>query len=185
MLEGVKGFFRSRALAKYASTEPTRITPIGKIRSAVAFIDVEDTSFNECKVALMNFFRERNIKGDIFFFDFRKLTEGERLITSITTTVLRKDLNWYGRPAREKVDLMLEGEPDMFISLLRKSDFPIHFMAAASKAHFKVMSSSPIPRMRRFRSSAFSGKCVNFSKKSNDDLPALSHRLSDFHGPAD
>ena len=108
MLEGVKGFFRSRALAKYASTEPTRITPIGKIRSAVAFIDVEDTSFNECKVALMNFFRERDIKGDIFFFDFRKLTEGERLITSITTTVLRKD------------------------------DFPIHFMAAASKAHFKV-----------------------------------------------
>ena len=138
MLEGVKGFFRSRALAKYASTEPTRITPIGKIRSAVAFIDVEDTSFNECKVALMNFFRERDIKGDIFFFDFRKLTEGERLITSITTTVLRKDLNWYGRPAREKVDLMLEGEPDMFISLLRKSDFPIHFMAAASKAHVKV-----------------------------------------------
>ena len=138
MLEGVKGFFRSRALAKYASTEPTRITPIGKIRSAVAFIDVEDTSFNECKVALMNFFKERDIKGDIFFFDFRKLTEGERLITSITTTILKKDLNWFGRPSREKVNLMLSGEPDMFISLLPSTDYTLEFMAKCSKARFKI-----------------------------------------------
>lgn len=138
MFDSLKDFFRRHALQKYASTEPTRITPLKEIRSAVAFIDVEDTSFNECKVALMNFFRERDIKGDIFFFDFRKLTEGERLITSITTTVLRKDLNWYGRPSKEKVELMLSGEPDMFISLLRKNDFPIQFMAAASRAHFKV-----------------------------------------------
>ena len=138
MLEGLKDFFRRRSLAKYASTEPTQITPIREIHSAVAFIDVEDTSFDACKHALLSFFRENGIKGDIFFYDFRKLTEGERLITSITTTVLRKDLNWYGRPAMEKVNLLLSGEPDMFISLLRKDDFPIEFMAAVSKARFKV-----------------------------------------------
>ena len=119
MFEGVKQFFRRRSIAKHASREETRITPIREIRSAVAFIDVEDTSFDECKNELNAFFRENRIKGDIFFFDFRKLTEGERLITSITTTVLKK-------------------EPDMFISLLRKDDFPITFMAAVSKAHFKV-----------------------------------------------
>ena len=138
MLEGLKDFFRRRSLAKYASTEPTQITPIREIHSAVAFIDVEDTSFDACKQALLSFFRENGIKGDIFFYDFRKLTEGERLITSITTTVLKKDLNWYGRPAMEKVKLLLSGEPDMFISLLRKDDFPIEFMAAVSKARFKV-----------------------------------------------
>ena len=138
MFEGIKQFFRRRSIAKHASREATRITPIREIRSAVAFIDVEDTSFDECKNELNAFFRENRIKGDIFFFDFRKLTEGERLITSITTTVLKKDLNWYGRPAMEKVDLLLSGEPDMFISLLRKDDFPITFMAAVSKAHFKV-----------------------------------------------
>ena len=138
MLDSLKDLFRRHSLKKYASTEPTSITPLDKVHSAVAFIDVEDTSFNECTNALMIFFREHNIKGDIFFFDFRKLTEGERLITSITTTILKKDLNWFGRPSREKVNLMLSGEPDMFISLLPSTDYTLEFMAKCSKARFKI-----------------------------------------------
>ena len=138
MLEPVKDLLRRQSLKKNASTEPTGFVPLDKIRSAVAFIDVEDTSFNECKNTLMQFFRDYNIKGDIFFFDFRKLTEGERLITSITTTILQKDLNWFGKPSREKVALMLNGEPDLFISLLPSTDYPLEFMAKCSRAHFKV-----------------------------------------------
>ena len=138
MLEPVKDLLRRQSLKKNASPEPTGFVPLDKIRSAVAFINVEDTSFNECKNILMLFFREHNIKGDIFFFDFRKLTEGERLITSITTTILKKDLNWFGKPSREKVALMLDGEPDLFISLLPSTSFPIEFMAKCSRAHFKV-----------------------------------------------
>ena len=138
MLESAKEMFRRHSLKKNASTEPTGFVPLEKIHSAVAFIDVEDTSFNECKNTLLLFFREHNIKGDIFFFDFRKLTEGERLITSITTTILKKDLNWYGRPSREKVSLMLDGEPDLFISLLPTNDYPLEFMARCSRAHFKI-----------------------------------------------
>ena len=138
MLEPVKDMLRRQSLKKNASTEPTGFVPLEKIHSAVAFIDVEDTSFNECKNALMIFFREHNIKGDIFFFDFRKLTEGERLITSIKTTVLKKDLNWFGKPSHEKVALMLDGEPDLFISLLPSTDYPLEFMAKCSRAHFKI-----------------------------------------------
>ena len=138
MLEPVKDMLRRQSLKKNASTEPTGFVPLSKIRSAVAFIDVEDTSFNECKNTLLLFFREHNIKGDIFFFDFRKLTEGERLITSITTTILKKDLNWFGKPSHEKVSLMLNGEPDLFISLLPTIDYPLEFMATASRAHFKI-----------------------------------------------
>lgn len=138
MLEPVKDMLRRHSLKKHASTEPTGFVPLEKIHSAVAFIDVEDTSFNECKNMLMIFFREHNIKGDIFFFDFRKLTEGERLITSITTTVLKKDLNWFGMPSREKVNLMLSGEPELFISLLPTTDYPLEFMAKCSRAHFKI-----------------------------------------------
>lgn len=111
---------------------------MSRVRSAVAFIDVEDTSFNECKQRLMTFFRDNDIRGEIFFFDFRKLAEGERLITSITTTILKKDLNWYGRPSKEKVNLMLDGEPDLFISLLPKNIFPLQFMATCSRARFKA-----------------------------------------------
>ena len=138
MLETIKDMFRRQSLKNNASQEPTGFVPLEKIRSAVAFIDVEDTSFNECKNALMIFFREHGIKGDIFFFDFRKLTEGERLITSIKTTVLKKDLNWFGKPSREKMALMLDGEPDLFISLLTTTEFPLEFMAKCSRAHFKI-----------------------------------------------
>ena len=138
MLEPVKDLLRRQSLKKHASTEPTGFVPLEKIHSAVAFIDVEDTSFNECKNALMIFFREHGIKGDIFFFDFRKLTEGERLITSITTTVLKKDLNWFDKPDKEKVSIMLSGEPDLFISMVDKDDFPIEFMAKCCRAKFKI-----------------------------------------------
>jgi hypothetical protein len=136
--EVLKGLLRRQSLRKCASTEPTGFVPLEDVRSAVAFIDVEDTTFNECKNSLLAFFRENSIKGDIFFFDFRKLDQGERLITSITTTVLKKDLNWFGKPSKEKVDLMLSGEPDLFISLLPVPGFTIEYMAKCSKARFKV-----------------------------------------------
>lgn len=138
MFEPLKGLFRRHSLRKNASSEPTGIHPLGSIRSVVALVDVEDTTFDECKNALNAFFRERGIKGDIFFFDFRRLTEGERLITSIKTTVLRKDLNWYGRPSDEKVQLMLQGEPDMLLSLIPSAGFPVEYMASCSRARFKV-----------------------------------------------
>ena len=134
----IQDLFRRYSLKRNASQEPTGLLPIGSVRSAVAFIDVQDTSFDRCKQALMNFFRERGIKFDIFFFDFRKLTQGERLITSITTTVLKKDLNWYGKPSQEKMKLMLEGEPDLFLSLLPENSFPLEYMARCSRARFKV-----------------------------------------------
>ena len=131
-------FLRNRALKKHGSQVHTNITPLKDIRTAVAFIDVEDTSFDECKKDIMAFYRDNGIKGEIFFFDFRKIGEAERLITSITNTVLKKDLNFYGKPAREKLDLMLEAKPDLFISLINKDDYPIRYMATCCEAKFKI-----------------------------------------------
>ena len=138
MFDALKNWMRRRSLRHAASAEPTALMPLGKVRSATVFIDVEDTSFDVCKNEIMAFFRNKGIKGEIFFFDFRRLNEGERLITSITNTVLKKDINWFGKPSKEKVSLMLDGNPDMFISLLANDGFPIHYMAAASRARFKV-----------------------------------------------
>ena len=138
MVDSVKSFFRKKNLKKYSSTVPTGILPMDKVRSAVAFIDVEDTSFDACKIALQAFFRDYNIKGEIFFFDFRKIGNEERLITSITNTILKKDLDWSGKPNREKIDLMLGSEADLFISLIRTTDYTLEFMAKCSQAKFKV-----------------------------------------------
>ena len=134
----LKEFLQKRSLRQQASKEPTGLVPLGKVRSAVAFIDVEDPSFDAAKNALLLFFRERGIKADIFFFDFRRLGKDERLITPINTTILRKDLNWYGRPSQEKMNLMLSGEPDLFLSLLPGNSYPLEYMASCSKARFKV-----------------------------------------------
>ncbi|MCR5003669.1 MAG: hypothetical protein K5984_04795 [Bacteroidales bacterium] len=138
MIEAIKTFLRNRSLKKDASREATGFVPLSKVKSAVAFIDVEDTSFDACKLYLQAFYRDHNIKGDIFFLDFRKITKEERLITSITTTVLRKDLNWYGKPSDEKVRLLLGSEPDLFISLIKENSYPLEYMANRSQAKFKI-----------------------------------------------
>ncbi|MDO5443464.1 MAG: hypothetical protein Q4G10_07315 [Bacteroidia bacterium] len=131
-------FLRQNSLKKHGSKVPTGIMPVKDVKTAVAFIDVEDTSFDACKNAIMAFYREYGIKGEIFFFDFRKLSDTERLITSITNTILKKDLNFYGKPSKEKVSQMLVAQPDLFISLINKDDFPIHYMACCSEAKYKV-----------------------------------------------
>ena len=134
----IKDFFRKKAV-RQCQNVPTGMLPLSRISTAVAFIDVEDTSFDECKLALMSFFRAHGIKGEIFFFDFRKIISGERLITSITNTILRKDLNWYGRPSAEKLALLdgLQGT-DMLISLLPYGSFPAEFAARYCRASFKI-----------------------------------------------
>lgn len=138
LLDAILDCFRRRALKKYASDRPTAIMPVRDVRTAIAFIDVEDPSFDACKAALQAFFRENGIKGDIFFFDFRKIGKEERLITSIQTTILRRDLNFFGKPRQEKVNLLLGTDADLFISLIRGTDFPIEFMAKCSRARFKI-----------------------------------------------
>lgn len=139
MLEPLKHIFRRHAIKKNASKVDTALLKLSDVSSAVVFIDVEDTSWEDAKNMLIKFFRDRGIRLELFFFDFRKLDEGERLITSITNTILKKDIGWYGRPSQEKLALMLPEEaPDMFISLLGNKDFPIEYIAKCSRAKFKV-----------------------------------------------
>lgn len=138
MFEAIKKYLQDRSLKRYASKTPTSIMPLDEVRTAVAFIDVEDTKFNTCKNALLAFFRDNGIKGEIYFLDFRKITAEERLITSISTTILKKDLNWYGRPSQEKINLLTSSSPDLFITLVGEISFPMEFMARCSNARFKV-----------------------------------------------
>lgn len=138
MFNSFKNFFRKRCLRKFSSNATTGIIPLSNIKSMAVFLDVEDQTYDECKNEILAFARDHNIHCEIFYFDFRRIEGGERLITSITNTVLKKDLNWYGRPCREKVDLMLSYESDLFISLIEGAPFPIRYMASCSNAKFKV-----------------------------------------------
>lgn len=138
MIDFVKKYLRRRSLKKARSKVESGFIPLSQVHGAVAFIDVEDTSFDQCKNEMLLFFRRHNIHGELFYFDFRKLGDGERLITSINGTVLKKDLNWFDRPSDEKINVMLDGDPELFISVLDSTDYPIEYMAKASTAKFKI-----------------------------------------------
>ena len=138
MFEFVKDIFRKSSLKKHASTVPTGILPLSQIKSYVAIIDVEDTTYDTCKSAILNYFRSMDIRGSVFFQDFRKIGSEDRLITSIQTTITKKDLDWLGRPNKYKLGVLDEQNPDLFISLIKEPDFAIEYMTKTSKARFKI-----------------------------------------------
>ena len=138
MFEFVKNIFRKRSLKKHASDVPTGILPLSHIKSYVAIIDVEDTSYDTCKSSILNYFRSMDIRGSVFFQDFRKIGSEDRLITSIQTTITKKDLDWLGRPNKYKLGVLEEQNPDLFISLIKDPEFAIEYMTKTSKAKFKI-----------------------------------------------
>ncbi len=138
ILDDIRVFLRKRALLKYTSKTPTSILPLDEIRSAIAIIDVQDPYFDTCKGALMAFFRDNGIKGEIYFLDLRKIEKEERLFTSVSTTILLKDLNWYGRPSSEKIRLLTGSPTDALICLIPDTEFLTEFIAKCTTARYKI-----------------------------------------------
>ena len=86
----------------------------------------------------MAFFRENGIRGEIYFFDLRKVGSEERLITSIAGTFLKKDINWYDRPSMEKINMLRNSSPDLLISLMPGTPYTLEFIVKCSPARFKM-----------------------------------------------
>ena len=78
------------------------------------------------------------MKVNIFFFDFRKLGKDELLLTSIQTTIIKRELDWLGTPDLFKIAPLIEEESDLFISLVNNGNFPIDFVSKCAKARFKI-----------------------------------------------
>ena len=138
MPEFIKNFFRRRKLAKCSSKVPTGLMPPPKSATVNVVIDVEEQGFDTLKEKIMAWGRQSGLKVCIYFFDFRKLSKGELLLTSIQTTITRKDLNWYGMPSRENIASLLDEPSDLFISLVDNGDFPIEFLSKCTQARFKI-----------------------------------------------
>lgn len=138
MFEPVKNFFRKRKIRKYSKAISGEILPISDISTANIVIDVEEAEWDALKEDILSWGRANGIKVNIYFFDFRKLGKNELLLTSIQTTVARKDLNWFGMPAYDKVASLIEDTSDLFISLVDSVDFPVDFVSKCSAARFKI-----------------------------------------------
>ena len=138
MFESVKNFFRRRKIRKLRRAVPTGLLPLSEISSVKVVMDVEEAGWDELKEDILAWGRETGLKVGLYFFDFRKLGKNELLLTSIQTTVARKDLNWIGMPSYERVAGLIEEPCDLFISLIDNSDYPIDFISKCSCARFKI-----------------------------------------------
>ena len=138
MLDSVKNIFRKRALRKFLNTEKTSLLPLAAIKTANVVIDVEEPGFDVLKEDILAWGRAEGIDVNIYFFDFRKLGKDELLLTSINTTIIKKELNWFGMPPYEKVAPLIEHESDLFVSLVDNGDFPIDFVSKCAAARFKI-----------------------------------------------
>ena len=145
MFEIIKDFFRKRKLRKHISDIPTGFIPLEQIKTANFIIDVEEPGFDKVKEDILAWGRSTGIKANIYFFDFRKLGTNELLLTSIQTTVIKRELNWFGMPPIEKVAPLIYENSDLFISLICNDKFPIEFVSSCSRAR----STSSLASMTR------------------------------------
>lgn len=125
-----------RLLLKFASTVPTGMVPLQKVRKALVFVDASLPCAPDAAAAVRKYFSARGIELSIVCACFvRGLVPPE---ISGVTMLTRKDINWTGR-IRKAVALRLGlGAEDLFLSLFPDNPFAVEFAARSSKAVFKV-----------------------------------------------
>ena len=116
----------------------TGLIPLSEISTVNVVIDVEETEWDVLKEDILAWGRNHGFKVGIYFFDFRRLDKEEILITSIQTTILKKELDWIGTPDLSKVMGLVGEKSDLFISLIDNGDFPIEFVSKCAKSRFKI-----------------------------------------------
>ena len=138
MFETILNIFRQKRLAKFISKVPTGFIPLSAISSVNVVIDVEEPDFDKLKEDIMAWSSQVGLKTNIYFFDFRKISKDELLLTSIQTTIIKKELDWLGMPEFSKIGNLLYEPSDLFISMIDNSHFPIEFLSKCTKARFKI-----------------------------------------------
>lgn len=138
MFDFIRNILRTRKLARFASDIPTGLLPMKEISSVNFILDVEEPGFDLLKTDIIEWTKKTGLKANIYFLDFRRLDKEELLITSIQTTIIKKDLDWIGTPDISKVMGLMGENSDLFISLIDNYDFPIEFISKCAKARFKI-----------------------------------------------
>ena len=138
MIDAVKDIFRKRKLKKFASDVPTGFIPMSEIYTVNVIIDVEEPGFDNLREDILAWDRSIKAKVNIYFFDFRRLGKDELLLTSIQTTILKKELDWTDAPDLKKVSQLVSEQSDLFISMIDNGDYPIEFLSKCAKARFMI-----------------------------------------------
>lgn len=138
MFDSIKNIIRKRKINKFKSDVPTSLLPLNLINTVNVVLDVEEPGFDTLRAKILAWGRSAGIKLNIYFLDFRRLDKEELLITSIQTTIIKKELDWVGTPDISKVMGLLGEKSDLFISMIDNNDFPIEFISKCARARFKI-----------------------------------------------
>lgn len=138
MIDSILKIFRRKRLVKYASDVQTGFLPLSAISSVNVVIDVEEPDFDKLKDDILAWGKQIGLKVNIYFFDFRKISKDELLLTSIQTTIIKKELDWIGMPELGKIGNLLYEPSDLFISMVDNGNYPIEFLSKCTKARFKI-----------------------------------------------
>ncbi len=138
MLDFIFDIFRRNKLKKFISDVPTGLLPLTEISSVNVIIDVEEPGFDVLKEDILAWGRQQGLKVNIYFFDFRKLGKEELLLTSIQTTILKKELDLFGTPDIAKVGPLIYESSDLLISMIDNGNYPVEFVSKCAKARFKI-----------------------------------------------
>ena len=138
MFEAIKNIFRKRKISKFRSNVPTGLLPLKEISTVNVVVDVEEPGFDALRAKINDWGRASGVKLNIYFLDFRRLDKEELLLTSIQTTIIKKELDWVGTPDISKVMGLLGEKSDLFISMIDNNDFPIEFISKCARARFKI-----------------------------------------------
>ena len=138
MFEAIKNIFRKRKIIKFRSNVPTGLLPLKEISTVNVVVDVEEPGFDALRAKINDWGRAAGVKLNIYFLDFRRLDKEELLLTSIQTTIIKKELDWVGTPDISKVMGLLGEKSDLFISMIDNNDFPIEFISKCARARFKI-----------------------------------------------
>ena len=135
----IRDFIRRKRLKKYASDVETGLVPLTPGSLVNVLIDVEEPGFDDLKDDILAWGRKNpGVKVSIYFIDFRRLGKDELLLTSITNTLLKKELDWVGMPDMGKIAPLVSEKSDILISMVDRQDFPVDFILKCTKARFKI-----------------------------------------------
>lgn len=142
MIKKIKDAFANNALKKELLVNPRSVVPnkfnFDKIRTVGILFGASDPEDFELVKRYVVYLREHNKKVKVIGFFSTKD------IPSLTYSKLEydffslKELNWMGKPSSHIIDNFINEEYDLLIDLNIHDHFPLKYIAALSKAKFKV-----------------------------------------------
>lgn len=138
MFDFIKNIFRGKVINKTGNDIQTGLTPVSNLRSVTVLLDINDAREEGCLDRIRKYFKTRGMSCEIWFLDLnKKHKEGEES-PDPERTITKKDLNWFDKPSRERINKISGENPELFISLVNKNSFTIAFITKSLPAKFKI-----------------------------------------------